>query len=149
MLDNWWVDIYNNKFYSVVPCSVIEVIIEGPSCTAVGGYRPHHQNPTDGTEWQKIKTRNNPRHITQCVIVYQANKKTAQSFQEKIVIVFGIHSYNSLPKYFRYMISVKKEILNLALDKFQELIPDGLKNTRLCHAARSNNILDHRSYRRA
>ena len=33
VLGNWWIDMFYNKFCSIVSCSVIKVIIEEPSCT--------------------------------------------------------------------------------------------------------------------
>ena len=72
----------------------------------------------DGTIGHTIKTRKHPRHGTQCVIQYQKNRNPAQSLQENAITVFGPRLYNSLPKYLRYIESVKTENFKFELDKF-------------------------------
>ena len=37
----------------------------------------------------KIKTRNDPRHETQCIIEYKTNRSPGQSLQENTITVFG------------------------------------------------------------
>ena len=42
----------------------------------------------DGTMGHTIKTRQHPRHGTQCVIQYPTNRNQAQSLQENAITVF-------------------------------------------------------------
>ena len=79
----------------------------------------------DGTMGHKMKTRKHPRtsptltySLTQCVIKYPTNRNPAQSPQENNITIFGPRLYNSLPKYLRYIESVKTEKLKFELDKF-------------------------------
>ena len=50
----------------------------------------------DGTEGNKIKTRNPPRHGTQCVIDNLTYKNASKSLLQNRIIVFGPHLFNSL-----------------------------------------------------
>ena len=78
----------------------------------------------DVTMGHTIKNRKHPRHGTQCVIQYPANRIPAQSLQKNAITVFGPRLYNSLPKYLRDFESVKTENFKFELDKFLETIPD-------------------------
>ena len=49
----------------------------------------------DGAMEHRIKTRKHPRHATQCVIQYPANKNRARSLQENTITVFGPRLYQS------------------------------------------------------
>ena len=103
----------------------------------------------DGTMGHKIKTRKHPWHETLCVIRYPTNRNPTQSLQENSITVFGPRLYNSLPKYVRYIESVKIEKFKFALDKFLELITDEPKIPNYVTAAGSNSILDQLTYLRA
>ena len=103
----------------------------------------------DGTKGHKLKSKKHPRHGTPCVIQYPTNRNTAQSLQENEITVFGPRLYNSLPKYLRYIKSVKTEKFKLEFDKFLELIPDEPKMRNYVTAAGSNIILDQRTHLRA
>ena len=93
----------------------------------------------DGTKGYKIKTRQHPRHGTQCVIQYMTNRNPAQSLQDCAMSL----GCNSLPKYQRDIKSVKVEKFKLELDKFLELIPNQPKMSNYyVTAAGSNSILD-------
>ena len=89
-----------------------------------------------------IKTRKHPRHGTQCVIQYPANRNPAQSLQENAITVFGPRLYNSLPKYLRDIESVETKKFKFELDKFLELIPEDPKMPNYVTASGSNSILD-------
>ena len=91
-----------------------------------------------GTMGHTIKTRKHPRHGTQCVIQYPTNRNPAQSFQENAITVFWLRLYNSLPKYLRYVESVKTEKFKFELDKLLELIPDQPKMPNYVTASGSN-----------
>ena len=59
-------------------------------------------------------------------------------------------TYFELPKYLRYMRSVKTNKIKFEHDKFLELIPDEPKiHINYATALRSNSILDHLSHGRA
>ena len=78
----------------------------------------------DGTMPHKIKTRNHPRHGTQCVMQHPTNRNPAQSLQVNVITVFGPRLYNSLHKYLREIESVETEKFKFVLDKFLSLISD-------------------------
>ena len=103
----------------------------------------------DGTMGHKIKTRNHPRHGTQCVIQYPTNRNIAQSLQENAITVYGPRLVNSLPKYLRDIESVKTEKFKFELDKFLELIPDEPKIPNYVASSGSNSILDQLTHQRA
>ena len=103
----------------------------------------------DGTMGHTIKTKQHPRHGTQCVIQYPTNRNQAQSLQENAITVFGPRLYNSLPKYLRDIESVKPEKFKFELDKFLELIPDQPKMPNNVTASGSNSILDQLTHLRA
>ena len=103
----------------------------------------------DGTIGHTIKTRNHPRHGTQCVVQYPTNRNPAQSLQENAITVFGPRLYNSLPKYLRDIESVKTEILKFELDKFLNTIPDQPKMPNYVTASGSISILDQLTHLRA
>ena len=77
----------------------------------------------DGTMGHKIKTIKHPRHGTPGNIQYPTNRNPAQSLQDNAITVFGPRLYNSLPKYLRYIESVKTENFKFELDKFLFLSP--------------------------
>ena len=95
------------------------------------------------------KTRKHPRHGTQCIIQYPANRNPAQFLEENAVTVFGPRLYNSLPKYLRDIKSVKTEKFKFELDKFLELISDEPKMPNYVTASGSNSILDQLTHLRA
>ena len=90
-----------------------------------------------------MKTRNHPRHGTQCLIEYPTNRNpAAQSLQENAITVFVPRLCNSLRKYLRDIESIKTEKFKFELNIFLELIPDELKMPNYVIAARSNSIID-------
>ena len=103
----------------------------------------------DGTMGHKIKTRNHPRHGTQCVIQYPTNRNTAQSLQENSITVYGPRLVNSLPKYLRDIESIKTEKFKFEFDKFLEFFPDEPKMPNYVTASGSNSILDQLTHQRA
>ena len=103
----------------------------------------------DGTMGHTIKTRKHPRHGTRCVIQYPTNRNQAQTLQENAITVFGPRLFNSLPKYLRYIESVKTENFKFELNKFPELIPDQPKMPNYVTESRSNSILDQPTHLRA
>ena len=88
------------------------------------------------------KTKNHPRHGTQCVVQYPTNRSPAQSLQENAITVFRPRLYNSLPKYLRDIERVKTERFEFELDKFLDIIPDQPKMPNYVTASGSNSILD-------
>ena len=71
-------------------------------------------------------------------------QSTIKSFTKKIVT----RLYNSVPKYPRYIESVKPEKFKFEIDKFVELIPAETTMINYVTAARSNSILDQLSHLR-
>ena len=97
----------------------------------------------------KIKTRKHPRHETQCVIQYPANRNPAQYLQENAITVLGPWLYNSFSKYLRDIESVQIEKFKFELDEFLALIPDEPKMPNYVTASGSNSILDQLTHLRA
>ena len=103
----------------------------------------------DGTIGHTIKNRKHPRHGTQCVIQYPTNRNPAQSLHEKAITVFGPRLYNSLPKYLRYIGSVKTEKFKFEFDKFLDTIPDQPKMPNYVTVSGSTSIFDQLTHLRA
>ena len=140
---NYWERLHELKLYSLQRRRKRYIIIYIWKIT-------QHMVPNiDGTMGYKIKTRNHPRHGTQCVIQYPTNRNPSQSLQENAITVFGHRLYNSLPKYLRDIETVKTEKFIFELDKFLELIHDQPKMPNYDTAAGSNSILDQLTHLRA
>ena len=88
----------------------------------------------DGTIGHTIKTRNHPRHETQCVIQYPTKRNPAQSLQENAITVLCMpRLYNSLSKYLRDIESVKIQILALLVSRHHS---SSAQNAQQCHRIR-------------
>ena len=147
---NYWERLHELKLYSLQRRRERYIIIY------IWNITQHMVLNIDGTIGHTIKTRNHPRHGTQCLIQYPTNRNPAQSLQENAITVFGPRLYNSLPKYLRDIEIVK--YVNLWICRAQIQIwarqvsrhhSWPAKNVQLCHSTGSNSILDQLTHLRA